>query len=236
MSNIVKPKRIEHWHKIAFILMLYDIVAVNLSYFMALWLRFDCAVSMINPHFLNWYTKFIPISTVLCVGTFLVMRLYNSIWRFASYTELLRTIGAVAINTLLHLICMNLIFDRMPVSYYVFGSGLHLLFSLAVRFCYRVVILIRKSGRTDTGSAKTKRVMLIGAGNAGQMILRDVNRLDSSSNTQICCIIDDNSNKWGRSVEGVPVVGGRKKILSSVDKYRIDQIFIASPSASSVIP
>ena len=76
--------------------------------------------------------------------------------------------------------------------------------------------------------------MLIGAGNAGQMILRDVNRVDHNNNMKICCIIDDNSNKWGRYIDGVPVVGGRDQIMASVSKYSIEHILLAIPSASAL--
>ena len=233
MINILKTRKLEHWHKIALMLMLYDIVAVNISYFLGLWLRFDCSISLIEPDYLKWFCCFVPINTLLCVVTFFGLRLYHSIWRFASYTELVRTLIAIAVSTVLHILCMSLIFGRMPISYYVFGSGFHLLFSLAVRFLYRFVLIIKKQRRTETVAARGKRVMLIGGGNAGQLILHDVNRADHTSNMHICCIIDDNSNKWGRSIEGVPVVGGRKQILSSVEKYQIDQIFLAIPSATN---
>ena len=234
MKNLLKTRKLEHWHKIALMLVLYDMVAVNASYFLGLWLRFDGSISMIDENYLEWFSRFVPINTFLCVVTFFVLRLYHSIWRFASYTELVRTVIAIVVNTGLHVLFMNLLFGRMPISYYVFGSGFHLLFTLMVRFFYRFILIIRKNRRPDTVTSRVKRVMLIGAGNAGQLILRDVNGADHTSNMQICCIIDDNSNKWGRSIEGVPVVGGRKHILSNVDKYQIDQIFLAIPSATNV--
>ena len=233
MGNLLKYRKLEHWHKIALILVLYDAVTVNLSFFLALWLRFDCEVSMIYPYYLTWFRNFMPFNTILCVAAFFGLRLYHSIWRFASYTELMRTVCAVALNTLLHIALMSLLFGRMPISYYVFGCGFQLVFALAVRFFYRFILLLRKSRRNEAISTRIKRVMLIGAGNAGQMILRDVNRVDHNNNMKICCIIDDNSNKWGRTIEGVPVVGGRKQILSNVGKYQIDQIFFAIPSATN---
>ncbi len=232
MKNTLKLRKFEHWKKIAIMMMIYDAIAVNISYFFGLWFRFDCAISMIQPAFLEWFIKSIPINAVTCVAILLAFHLYNSIWRFASYTELLRTVLAVLLNTAVHILLMSLLFGRMPISYYAIGSIVHLLLELAVRFSYRILLLMRKNGR-NVAEARTKRVMLIGAGNAGQMILRDVNRVDYNSNMKICCIIDDNSNKWGRSIEGVPVVGGRKHILSNVEKYRIDQVFIAIPSATA---
>jgi len=233
MKSGFKLKKLEHWHKIALIMMVFDIIAVNFSYFMGLWFRFDCAVSMIDPDYLNMFFRFIPVSSLICVITFRALRLYNSIWRFASYTELMRILIAALCNTVLHVLLMNLLCGRMPVSYYVIGGGLQLMFTLLVRFSYRILLIVKRNGRNNVVGGKAKRVMLIGAGNAGQIILRDVNSVDHSSNLRICCIIDDNPNKWGRSIEGVPVVGGRKHIPSNVEKYQIDKIFLAIPSATA---
>ncbi len=223
--------KIEHWHKIAALMIIYDIIAVNLSYLMALWFRFDCSWSAISADFLERYFRFIPISTVLCVGVFLVMRLYNSIWRFASYVELIRSVGATAINTVAHLAIMSLVFGRMPVTYYIFGFAFHFIMTVGIRFSYRLRQLMRKRFRPEYVYSSFRQVMLIGAGAAGQMILRDINS-SHDNNLRICCIIDDNSNKWGRYIDGVPVVGGRDEILSAAKKYAVEQILVAVPSAS----
>ncbi len=225
-----KERKLEHWHKIAVLLILYDIIAVNVSYFLGLWFRFDCAFSEILEPYLDMFLKFALINSAICVVTFFCLRLYNSIWRFASYTELMRIISAVAISTVLHIVLMSLIFGRMPISYFVIGSCFHLIMSLFIRFAYRFILLIRKRIPGNVVNSKIKRVMLVGAGNAGQTILRDVNRMNH--NMHVCCIIDDNSNKWGRYIDGVPVVGGRESILQYVKEYQVSQILIAIPSAT----
>ena len=102
---------------------------------------------------------------------------------------------------------------------------------LAARFGVRLVHVF--SRRHESGGGNARRVMLIGAGDAGQMILRDVNRVSNTGTRRICCIIDDNSNKWGRSIDGVPVVGGRQHIVSNIKKFQIDQILFAIPSATN---
>ena len=229
MKNVKKP-RIEHWHKIAILVMIYDIIAVNASYFFALWFRFDCSFSAIHWPYVKILMKFAPISSLICVVTFVCFKLYNSIWRFASYTELIRTVVAVIVNTVLHGALITLFFERMPISYFALGYCMHLLLALTVRFGYRFLLLIRK--RNEPISAKIKRVMLVGAGNAGQVILRDINR-QNSANMRVCCIVDDNSNKWGRYIDGVLVAGGRDQIVDLVKQYQIDQIFIAIPSATN---
>ena len=224
--------QLQHWHKIAVMMAIFDVFAVNISYFFALWLRFDSVFAIQGDYLWN-YIKFIPINSVLCIVVFLFFRLYNSIWRFASYTELLRTFFATVIHGMLHAALIFLIFGRMPISYYFIGACIHLIVSLVIRFSYRIVLLLHKTNRQTTEEENVKHVMLIGAGNAGQWILRDVNRADGSGNRKICCIIDDNSNKWGRYIDGVPVVGGRQHIAAQVKKYQISQIFMAIPSASN---
>ncbi len=230
----LSKRKFEHWHKIALLLIVVDIITVNMAYFLGLWFRFDCSVSDIPDNYMRHFVKFMPLNTLLCVVTFFALRLYNSIWRFASYTELLRTVAAVLLNTALHAVLISLLFGTMPISYYVIGSGIQLVIALGVRFSYRIVNLIRKRGHSETPvDANARRVMLIGAGNAGQMILRDINRAENIGKRRICCIIDDNSNKWGRSIDNVPVVGGRQHIMANVKKYQIDKIYLAIPSASN---
>lgn len=104
--------------------------------------------------------------------------------------------------------------------------------TLGVRFSYRFVLLERSRQRKSEEIAKAKRVLLIGAGKAGQMILRDIKTAKELKDI-VCCIIDDNPNKWGRYVEGVPVIGGRDDILSAVDRFKIEKIVLAVPSASA---
>ena len=233
MKTFLKNFKLESWIKIALMLVVFDIISVNVAYFLGLWFRFDCAMSMIPEKFMDPYLRFIPISTVIYVAVCALCRLYNSIWKFASFSELIRVLIATAINSLLHIALISLLFNRMPISYYVIGAGMQLVFALITRFSYRCVMLLKKNGRVDVAGKQEKRAMLIGIGNAGQMILRDVNHTDRDSVSRICCIIDDDPSKWGRSVDGVPIVGGRDRIISTARKYQIDQIFIAIPSATN---
>ena len=116
--------------------------------------------------------------------------------------------------------------SRMPISYYVVGMGFQFVLTLGVRFSYRFVLLER-SRRAKAGNSH--RVMLIGAGNAGQSILRDAER-SNSEKLEFVCAIDDNPNKWGRYIEGVPIVGGREDIMSAVQKYRATRSLLRSPA------
>ncbi len=221
--------RWQHWQVIAVYLMVYDILAVNLAYFAALLLRFDGRFSMIRKDYLEAWMKFAPVYSIFCIAVFWFLRLYKSLWRFASYDELMRVVAATAITAVFHDTCITVFVQRMPFSYYVFGVILQFLLILGIRFSYRFILLERS--RRDRVQ-KEERVMLIGAGSAGRMILQDIDR-KREKNERVCCIIDDNPNKWSRFVDGVPIAGGRDDILANVEKYQIDKIYVAIPSLPS---
>ena len=218
-----------HWKKVALLLVCYDIIVVNLSYFLALWLRFDCKFNSITPEYISSWQKFIPIYTIFCLFIFWQTRLYKSLWKYASYTELVYLIIATIITGIFHAGAITLLFMRMPISYYLMGPVLQFLAMVSIRFSYRFIILLRTRRRTENEKG---RVMVIGAGNAGQSIIRDIKRA-KEVNDWVYCAIDDDPNKWGRFIEGVPIVGGRDEILEAVGRYRIQKIYLAIPSASA---
>ena len=231
MKKPIRSKwQLEHWQLIAGLLIVYDVIMVNFSHFLALWLRFDCTYSAIPVEYMHTFLQYVPVHTVTCLVVFAWLKMYNSIWRFASFHELLRVILSSVITTVSGILGTVVFMERMPISYYIFGAGFQFVFVLGVRFSYRLLLLERtRAQKSAKGSAK--RTMLIGAGNAGQLILRDVMQ-SKDENLKICCIIDDNPNKWGRAFSGIPIVGGRDDILSSVSKFQIEKILIAIPSAS----
>ena len=221
---------LKHWQKIAIYLVIYDIVAVNIAYAFALWLRFDCQYMAIPENYLTAWMKFIPIYAVFCVIIFQVMRLYKSMWRFASFNELTRVFMSCVITAVFHIVAITLLFERMPISYYFIGAVFQFILVLGIRFSYRFVLLERS--RRGKNRQEASRVMLIGAGSTGQMLLRDLHGA-KEVNEKVCCIIDDNKNKWNRFIDGVPVVGGRDAILENVEKFEIEKIFLAIPSAGA---
>lgn len=227
-----KRKHFAHWHLITIFLLMFDLAAITGSYFLSLWLRFDCDFSAIRPEYLEAWLHFAPIYAIICVVVFWCLRLYQSIWRFASFVELERVVAATLVTGILHAVLITVLFGRMPATYYVVGIAVQFLLMLSVRFAYRFVLLERSKKARMLQKARTSRVMLIGAGSAGQMILRDLHNTQEL-NERVCCIIDDNKNKWGRFIDGVPVVGGRDDILLNVEKYKIEKIFLAIPSASA---
>ncbi|MBS5592689.1 MAG: polysaccharide biosynthesis protein [Catenibacterium sp.] len=208
--------------------MVYDFAAVIVSFGIALWLRFDCKVTSVEPQYLTTYTKTIIIYALFCLVVFWFLRLYKSIWRFASYSELLRVILATVVTGVIYtgsLLVFNL---HMPVSYYVIGITVQFIATLGIRFFYRFVLLLR--GRTNN-EVKKKNVMIIGAGSVGQMLFRDIKHAKETNET-VACFIDDNPNKWDRYIDDVPVFGSRDHILEAVDKFNIEKIYVAVPSAN----
>lgn len=225
--NSCKMRKMEHWEVITLLLMIYDFVAVVVAYCAALLIRFDFRFSMIEKQYLHTYYKSILLYAGFCVVLFWFMRLYKSIWRFASYTELLRVSVATAISGIVYILVLTVFVQRMPVSYYLIGIACQFSLTLGIRFSYRFILLLR--GRSNK-SEYEKKVMLIGAGSAGQMIYRDL-KASKETNEKVACFIDDNPNKWGRYIDDVPVFGGRDRILEAVEKFEIQKIYMAIPSA-----
>ena len=226
----MKKKKIEHWQIIALYLIVYDVIAINFAYFFGLWLRFDLHFTNIPAEYMSAFLKFAPIYTVFTIFVFAQLRLYNSLWRFASFSELNRVIVASVITTIFNIVGMTAFIQRMPLSYYIIGAVLQFGLTLMIRFSYRYMNLER--GKREKDAKPLHNAMIIGAGAAGQTLIKEL-KSSGEVKSKACCVIDDNPNKWGRVMEGVPIVGGREDILINVKKYKIDQILFAIPTASA---
>lgn len=229
MRKTGKKKRLEHWQIIALYLLLYDVIVMNASYFMGLLLRFDLRYTAIPSQYLSAFLQFAPFYTLFTVLVFFVFRLYNSLWRFASFSELNRIIAASVVSTLFQAVGITAFVQRMPVAYYVFGAIAQFCLVTAVRFLYRFITLERARRKKNVQAVHS--AMIIGAGAAGRMIIRELKGSDEADAKPVC-VIDDNSNKWGRVIEGIPIVGGRESILAAIQKYHVDQILFAIPTAT----
>ena len=223
----------------ALYLVVYDVIAVTLAYFLALLIRFDFQFTRIPVVYFQPWAYFAPFYAVISIVIFWRLRLYNSIWRFASFKELERITWATIVTTIIHVVGVTITFNiitqgsgynlsRMPISYYVLGAMIQFMLITGVRFSYRYILLLRASRKKEN----LNRVALVGAGAAGREILADIRR-SPKVKAQIVCFIDDNKNKWGRDIDGIPVVGGRESILETVQEMSIDKIYIALPSVSA---
>ncbi len=216
---------IARWQVIAFFMALYDFAAVCGAYFLALLLRVDGIYRAIPVRYLMSYRACILPVALVAVIVFLLFRMYNSMWKFASFSEFMRAFLGSLTASAIHSVAITVLCRRMPLSYHILGAGFQFILLLVVRF-FNVT-----NGWREPKHVESKNVMLIGAGNAAQMILRDMTRANEI-NDRVACIIDDDPNKWHRTLDGIPVVGGRDDILSAVERYKVDKIFLAIPSAS----
>ena len=219
---------IEHWQTIAVFMAMYDFVAICAAYFFALWVRFDGSYTAIPLSFLGPYATFIFPAAAGSIIIFILFRMYSGMWAYASFSELSRACLGSMVSSVLHTVLITALLTRMPIAYYILGAVFQVIFVVAVRFSFRLIQILKRRHEPVAG----KRVMLIGAGNAGQMILRDMGKAREVKD-RVVCIIDDDPNKVNRYLNGIPIVGSRDEILSAASKYKVDEIFLAIPSASA---
>ena len=217
------------WKSRAMILVFIDILSISASYFAALMLRFDFIYSNIPSEYLEGYIRSLPYWLIVTVATFYILRLYHSVWSFAGVSELIRMVAAYLILIPFYVggcLVMDL---SMPRSFYFIGYIVSFCLTIGVRFSYRLLRAYLERVRS-IGSPK-ERVMIIGGGSAGQILIREF--LNSHwLNTKVCCVVDDNPYKKGKLINGVTIEGDRHDIPSLVEKHHIDRIIFAIPTAS----
>lgn len=218
------------WMKRAILLLFLDIVSILVSYLAALLLRFDFIFSNIPREYLEGYFWSMPYWTVITVVVFYGFRLYHSIWRFAGLDEAKRIIWSYIALIFLYTAGIFAMDLRMPRSYFFIGYVFSILMTTALRFAYRLIRSVTKNMEND-GSTAVERVMIIGGGQAGQVLIREL-QTSSHLHSKVCCVIDDNPNKKGRLLEGVPIVGNRYDIEEKVKEYGITRIIYAIPATT----
>ncbi len=210
------------------ILLAYDIMAVFLSSVLALVIRYEFVYNSIKKEFLDSIYSFMPVTIVITVVVFTLLKLYSSLWAFASVVELQNVVAACGVTAALNGIGLMLAGKPVPRSFYFMFVFLLIGFTFVSRFSYRFFRSLKQKNRKN---GESSNIMIIGAGEAANLIIKDIVNSKYTS-MRIRCIIDDDVNKQGRYIQGIKVVGGRDKIKESVDVYEIDEIFIAIPSAS----
>lgn len=236
MNYISQQEPNQMWIKKVLMLVLADILIVLISYFMALLLRFDFVFSSIPEEYLMGYLWSMPFWIISTIVIFYICRLYHSIWRLASVAELQMILIAYSILAVVYSLGMLFMQMHMPRSYYFIGFLLNFLMTTGLRFSYRLMRFWVNSRNTnaDTGGEMHAKdhVMVIGAGAAGQALIKEI--INSKKlNTQVVCIIDDNPTKHGRVLEGITIVGDRYSIPEMAKKYKVDRIIYAIPEAAA---
>lgn len=208
-------------------LIAYDVLAIAASSMLSLLWRYDFHYDEIAPHFLESVVSFLPYTIVITLLVFYALRLYHSLWKFASVTELQNIVTACLVASAIQGLGLLLTGRPVPRSYYFSYAVILIVFTFANRFSYRFFRGLRHKRLNKKNGTN---VMIIGAGDAGNVIIKEIVS-STFSRMVIKCIIDDDENKWGRYIQGIRVEGGRDKIVELAGFYGIDEIIIAIPSA-----
>ena len=208
------------------LLLVLDILVLNAAAFLALYIRFEFSfAALARTDYLREAMRWALPNTLLALGLFAAFRLYRTLWSFAGPDELARIFVASILLGLLQLILILLNLMELPVSFPILFSMLLFIATTVVRFSYRFLRRVRDR----LSSRSQRRTMLIGAGAAGALVLREFQNSSLSQN-KVVCIIDDDPNKKGRNLMGVPIVGSRDTIEAMVDKYSVSEIILAIPT------
>ena len=222
ITNFLSVKR----RRIIMLLVL-DIFILAFSSFFALALRFDFINIPIN--FLNTFYTYFILDAVILLLVFVAFKLYLSIWSYASITELISIIFACVSYVILEFTYKFMFNIKMPRSYYLIKLLLLVVLVSGVRYAYRIVRTIRGLNARKHSNVNT---MIVGAGDAGRLLINEIYNNPTNFGNNVVCVIDDNRNKIGSYIRGIPVVGNSKTIEENVIKYGIEEIIIAIPSAS----
>lgn len=218
--NLVRLRRV-------LLLLVIDIIIINAAAFFALFMRFELDLGLMEESgFFKSVMAYMPVNTLATILIFALLKLYGSLWDYAGVDETLRIIAAAVLSAVQQAAGMRLLSLAVPRSFPILYGLLLGLAAEAVRFAYRVGrMLLHRLHDTRP----RRRTMLIGAGSAGAMVLREF-RGSSYSENEVVCIIDDDPGKRGAMLSGVPVAGGRDKIQEAAKKYAVEEIVFAIPS------
>ena len=209
------------------VIFVLDMLCIAGSFFLALWMRFEFRLGAIPQMYLNEYLKIIGPWIVICLVVFQLFRLYNSIWSFVSIDELFRIILAYGVLLAAGLAYVLILKIDMPRSFYFAGFIMSFMSTTALRFSYRFMRQLMAGISTE--KSERDRILMIGAGEAGRQLIREINS-NPRLGSRVVCIIDDNPSKRRRYLDGVEIAGGRQEIPDAVKKYQVNKIIFAIPT------
>ena len=210
------------------ILMAADVFALCLASFLGLFVRFDLNISRVPPEYARAALEFLPYYILASLVIFFLARMYSTMWSVAGVREALHVVAACGLASLVQIAGMVLLQLSVPRSFFLVSFAALCAEELGIRLSYRVVISL--FGNHSKKAAK--RIMIVGAGTSGSVILKEMTT-SSLVNGCVVCFVDDDKNKAGKFLNGVPVAGNRNDIPRLAEEYRIDEIYIAIPSASA---
>ena len=213
-------------------LIVYDIISVIAASYLALLMRYSFDISAIPDHFMNPINRFLPLNILITLAVLYCFKMYHSLWAFAGETELQNLVIASSVSSLCYSIGIQFFRAKgeqaVPSSYYFLYVFLLISFIFVSRFSYRFFRGLKHKQQNKNNGIS---VMVIGAGEAANVIIKEI--VNSNFSTMVIrCIIDDDKGKWGRFIQGIKVVGGRDRIIECADIFGIDEIIVAMPSIS----
>ena len=215
-----------------FFLFLTDTFLLNACVYLSLIMRFDVGIVSIEPQYISNYVENVLPYTIMSLLIFWLFRLYHSLWQYASIAEVYRIAEACITVEVVHFLSNKIMGNMLPRSCY-FNAAIYLIIAIcASRFMYRMIRTVLNKYRNIKTS---NNVMIIGAGEATNVIMREIQNSSYLANSNIACIIDDDRRKVGKYIRGVKVIGTRDKIKEAAKLYDIDEIIFAIPSASNEV-
>ena len=215
-----------------FFLFLTDTFLLNACVYLSLIMRFDVGIVSIEPQYISNYVENMLPYTIMSLLIFWLFRLYHSLWQYASIAEVYRIAEACITVEVVHFLSNKIVGNMLPRSCY-FNAAIYLIIAIcASRFMYRMIRTVLNKYRNIKTS---NNVMIIGAGEATNVIMREIQNSSYLANSNIACIIDDDRRKVGKYIRGVKVIGTRDKIKEAAKLYDIDEIIFAIPSASNEV-
>lgn len=214
------------------ILMAADILGIYIASFAGLFIRFDMTLSKIPPEYNEAAKNYLPYYIIVTLLVFSLSRMYSTMWSVAGAWEVIRIVGACSLASLIQIAGMVLLENRVPRSYFVLCFAVLCVEELIIRFSHRALLSLSRTRRNRKTAQENKRVMIVGAGTSGAVILREMNT-SRYIHGRVVCFADDDKNKVGKLLNGVPIAGSREDIPELVKEYQVDEIYIAIPSASA---
>lgn len=212
-----------------FFLGIVDVVTILLNSYLALLIRHEGHHEWISPEYLMSIEQYAWINVITTIIIFIVLNLYRSVWTYAGVHEAVLIVAACILSTTFQALGFLLFNLHVPRSYYIIYFFLMVMTTIFTRFSYRFLRAMQRSiSKTESQPIKT---MVVGAGEAGSMIVHEI-KTSRHLNRNLVCIIDDNPSKKGKYLQGVRIVGDRNEIISSAEKYEVEEIILAIPSAS----
>ncbi|MCF2681348.1 polysaccharide biosynthesis protein [Faecalicatena contorta] len=213
-----------------FLLCIVDICTILLNSYLSLWIRYEGHYVWIRKEYLVSIGKYAVLNIITTIVIFFLLNLYRSVWTYAGVHEVTRIVAACILSTsfqALGFLILNLI---VPRSYYIIYFFLMVMTTTLTRFSYRMLRMMKRT--IEQSKSRPINTMVIGAGEAGSMIIHEI-KTSRHLNRNLVCIIDDNPSKKGKFLQGVRIYGGRENIVECARKYDVEEIIVAIPSAKA---